>query len=105
MTPKLFPHCRMKSSSRHSEKFKPGAAFVIAPTRRDWGCVIEDKLWFSCLRSAGRFVSSRWLCVRRPSPYPLVPLPHGLTMAQGGMPALIMPDTMRGNTPTITIGR
>jgi len=30
ITPELFPHRRMKSSSRHSQKFKPLAAFASA---------------------------------------------------------------------------
>src|SRR4051812_37110346 len=35
MTPKSFPHCRMKSSSRHARKFKPVAALVSATNA--WG--------------------------------------------------------------------
>src|SRR5882757_10857596 len=34
MTPESFPHRRMKSSSRHSGKFKTAAAFVSARVRR-----------------------------------------------------------------------
>ena len=39
-----------------------------------------------------------WSTARTRSPSPLVQLPHGLTMAQGGMPAAFMPGTMRGTT-------
>jgi hypothetical protein len=45
------------------------------------------------LRFAGRFVSSRWLCVRWRSPsYQSLRLPHGLIMALGGTLMRISPD-------------
>jgi hypothetical protein len=95
-----------KSGYRFSEKaMRQQKDRAGRPSRSgDWGSVIEDKTWFSCLRSAGRFVSLRWLCVRLLSPYPLVRHPHGLTMAQGGMPAPGTPGIMRGITLTSGIG-
>jgi hypothetical protein len=35
MTPESVPHCRMNSSSRHIENFKPAAAFVLLRMRGD----------------------------------------------------------------------
>ena len=93
----------MKSSSRHTAKRKrPPRSFVDERTMGNWGAT-EDQVCFSCLRFAGRSVSSRWHCVRLPSSYPSLQLRHGLTMAQGGTPAPITPAIMRGIITHIAI--
>jgi hypothetical protein len=56
------------------------------------------------LRFAGRFVSSRWLCVRWQSPSLPPRLPQDLIMAQGGTLAPTTPAITRGDMLTDTIG-
>ena len=96
----------MKSSSRHIANAKRRPCSFVGERKGEVGCggVTEDQVCVSCLRFAGRFVSSRWHCVRCPSSHSSLQLRHGLNMAQGDTPAPIMPAIMPSViTPIATI--
>ena len=93
------PHKIFLSSQPETQN---AAAFVRRRAQRGIGGAAEDQVCVSCLRRAGRFVSSRWHCVQLPSSFSSLPLQRGPTMAQGGMPGPITPAiTPSGITPIV----
>ena len=100
-TASVPPHEIFLSSHRDAKRHP---VFVRRRTQRGSGGVTEDQVCVSCLRFAGRFVSSHWHCVRRPSSYLFLQLRHGLTTAQGDTPGPITPAIMPSIiTPIATI--
>ena len=100
------------ATSRIAYEIRMSAAGALlgggAHGRWERGCVTEDRIWFSWLRSAGRFagalpILSRWHCVRRQSSARSPRLQQGLTTAHRGTPMHIMPAiTSGGTTPIVT---
>ena len=84
---------------------KAERAFVCSAERWGMGVSTEERVCFVCLRSAGRFVSWRWQCVPRQSPYLSHRRRHDLIMVVTRAPTTpaIMPNGITNIVITATL--